>query len=103
MIIQLSETQKRLWRPSLEAGASQEAWTFVVQQDWNLDLIREQLADKEDFRARPSIQNSQMTPSASPRIFTDVYIETLKEAIAIIEVQEAAIKAHAANPANARK
>ena len=46
------------------------------------------MADKEDSRARPSIQNSHMAPGASPRIFIDAYIATLKEAIQIIEIQQ---------------
>ncbi len=83
----MTDEEKKQWQQRLEAGAHQEAWTFVVQHTWNLEAIKEQLADKEEFRAWPSIQSSQMAPGASPRIFVDAYIATLKEAIEIIEIQ----------------
>ncbi len=83
----LTEAQKVLRFQQLSAGGKREAWSFVVQNDWNLEVIKEQLADKESFRVRPSIQDSQMAPGASPRIFIDAYIAALKEAIEIIEVQ----------------
>ena len=84
----MTEAQKLLWRQRLEAGARQDAWTFIVQQEWNLDAIRVELAEKEEFRVRPSIQGSLMAPGASPRICIDVCIATLKEAIEIIEIQQ---------------
>ena len=84
----MTEAQKLLWRQRLEAGARQEAWTFVAQQDWNLERIREEWAEREDIRARGSAENWHMAPGASPRIFIDAYITALKEAIEIIEVQQ---------------
>ena len=84
----MTEAQKLLWRQRLEAGARQEAWTFVAQQEWNLEHIREELAEREDIRARGSAENWHMAPGASPRIFIDAYIATLNEAIEIIEIQQ---------------
>ncbi len=84
----LNEAQKLLRFQQLSAGGKREAWSFVVQKDWNLEFAKEQLADKEEFRAWPSIQDSQMAPGASPRIFVDAYIPALKEAIEIIEIQQ---------------
>ena len=83
----LTDEQKRLRFQQLTAGGKRVAWSFVVQCDWNLDEVREQLTDKEESRWDPQLQDSQMAPGASPRIFIDAYIATLKEAIEIIEVQ----------------
>ena len=88
MIAQTAEAQRLLWRQRLAAGARQEAWNFVVQCDWSLDELRLQLADKEESRCDPSLQDNQMAPGASPRIFIDAYIATLNEAIEIIEIQQ---------------
>ena len=88
MIAQTAEAQRLLWRQRLAAGARQEAWNFVVQCDWSLDELRLQLADKEESRWDPSLQDNQMAPGASPRIFIDAYITALKEAIEIIEIQQ---------------
>ena len=99
----MTEAQKLLWRQQLEAGARQEAWTFVAQQEWHLELIREDLAEREGIRGRESASNWHMTPGASPRIFIDAYIATLKDAIAIIEIQQAAMEAHTAGLVDAQK
>jgi hypothetical protein len=83
----LTEAQKLLRFQQLSAGGRREAWIFVVQCDWNLNEIQEQLADKEESRWDSQLQDNQMAPGASPRIFIDAYIATLKEAIEIIEIQ----------------
>ena len=102
-VLTYDRSTKLLWRQQLEAGARQEAWTFVAQQEWHLELIREDLAEREDTRGRESAANWHMAPGASPRVFVDAYIATLKDAIAIIEIHQAAMEAHTAGLVEAQK
>lgn len=86
--IQLTEAQKAIRRASYNAGGRQAAWTFIVEQKWDIDAIRAKLADKEFSRDDPDTQHGSMAPGASPRLVIDGYIAALKEAIEIIESQQ---------------
>ena len=70
------------------AGGRQEAWTFVVQTDWDLRKIEIHLTDKEAHRADPDFAKGSMKPGASPRLFIDGYIMGLEDAIKIIKAQK---------------
>lgn len=59
-----------------------------MESGWDINAIQVKLADKEASRAYAPFQTGSMAPGASPRIFIDAYIATLKEAIEIIEVQQ---------------
>ena len=72
----------------ITANGQQDAWNFVVESGWNLSALRKRLIDEEDTRNYPRFQTGSMAPGASPRIFTDAFIATLKEVIAIIEIQQ---------------
>lgn len=85
--VELTETQKQIRRESLIAGGQQEAWSFVVQSNWQLHQIEEKLAEKEAHRHDPYFANGSMKEGASPRLFIDGYIAALKEAITIINAQ----------------
>ena len=87
-ITPLTEAQKMLRFQQLTAGGRRMAWAFTVEHNWNLESIREELAEYEDIRNRLIEKNSPMTPGHSPRIFADAYIATLNEAIEIIEIQQ---------------
>ncbi len=84
----LMEKQRETRRRKITANGQQDAWNFVVETGWNLLALRERLADEEETRSYPRFQTGSMAPGASPRIFTDAFIATLKEAIAIIETQQ---------------
>ena len=86
--IKLTESQKQLRYQKISANGRCEAWTFVVETNWDIEKIRTKLADKEESRDYPRFQSGSMAPGASPRIFIDAYIATLKEAIEIIEIQQ---------------
>ena len=86
--IQLTEAQKQLRYQKITANGRREAWTFIVESGWDKSAIQAKLVDKEESRAYAPCQTGSMAPGASPRIFIDAYIATLKEAIEIIEVQQ---------------
>ena len=86
--IQLTETQKAVRRAAYNSGGRQAGWTFIVEQQWDIDAIRAKLADKEFIRDDPDTQRGSMAPGASPRLVIDGYIGALKEAIEIIEAQQ---------------
>ncbi len=80
--------QKQLRYQKISANGRHEAWTFIVESSWDKSTIQAKLASKEESRAYAPFQTGSMAPGASPRIFIDAYIATLKEAIEIIEVQQ---------------
>ncbi len=80
--------QKETRHRKITANGQQDAWNFVVESGWNLSALRKRLIDEEDTRNYPRFQTGSMAPGASPRIFTDAFIATLKEVIAIIEIQQ---------------
>lgn len=81
--LQLTDEQKRLRRESLMAGGRQEAWTFIVQANWDRSQLQEKLAEKEAHRVDPDFAKGSMRPGASPRLFIDGFIAALKDAIEI--------------------
>ena len=86
--IQLTEAQKLIRRERLTAGGRKEAWTFVVQCNWDFFAIEEKLAEKEAHRIDPDFTNGSMKMGASPRLFIDGYISALQEAVKIINAQQ---------------
>jgi len=90
---QLTVAQKALRHAAYTAGGRQAAWTFVVQHHWDVNAIRAKLAEKETSRADPEAQHGAMASGASPRVVIDAYISVLKEAIEIVEAQQAELVA----------
>ena len=83
---QLTATQLKALQRSVAANGREQAWTFVVKKHWDLDVIREHLADKETHRRDPDAQKGSMKAGASPRLFIDDLIDPSAKVIIVAEI-----------------